>query len=162
MPRSFGPGLMTTTERSRLMGAVRQRGTMPELIVRKIMSDLGLRYRLNVAGLPGRPDLANQSRELVVFVHGCFWHRHEGCPKATTPTNNRAFWLLKFSQNVARDAKNIAALKRLGFTVIVVWECETANEARLIQRLKRFVKMRHTLRVPLKSGIVASARKQHA
>jgi DNA mismatch endonuclease, patch repair protein len=135
--------LPTTVERSRLMGAVRQHGTRPELIVRKVMSELGLRYRLNVVGLPGRPDLANQSRGMVVFVHGCFWHRHRGCSKATTPSNNRGFWLRKFSENVARDEKNISALRRLGFSVIVVWECETTDKARLAGRLKRLVQQAH-------------------
>jgi DNA mismatch endonuclease (patch repair protein) len=137
---------MTTVARSRLMGAVRQRGTAPELVVRRLLTDIGVKYRLNVAGLPGTPDLANQTRRFVVFVDGCFWHRHPGCSRTTTPKGNRKFWLSKFEANVARDRRNRLALRRLGYSVIVIWECETVNLGRLDRRLRRLLAPGHNRR----------------
>jgi DNA mismatch endonuclease, patch repair protein len=131
--------LVTTPERRRIMAAVPQAGTTPELLVRQVLSRLGLRYRLNVQGLPGRPDIANRRRLLAVFVHGCFWHRHEGCQLATTPKRNRQFWTKKFAANCVRDARNSAALRRRGYSVVVVWECETRKLLKLESRLRRLV-----------------------
>lgn len=124
---------------SRIMRSVRQRGTAPELVVRRLLSDMGVRYRLNVSGLPGTPDLVNQARGFAVFVDGCFWHRHAGCSRATTPKANHKFWLSKFEANVARDRRNRLALRRLGYSVIVVWECEAAYPSRLAGRLRRLL-----------------------
>lgn len=124
-------------KRSKIMSAVRQRGTTPELAVRRILSGLGMRYRLNVPDLPGRPDIANRSQRLAIFVHGCFWHRHANCRRATTPKENRKFWVEKFHSNVERDKRNAAALRRLNFTVLTVWECETAMPEVLRQRLRK-------------------------
>src|SRR5690348_570731 len=107
------------------MAEIRQAGTAPELAVRESLSRLGLRYRLNVRSLPGRPDIANLTKRFAVFVHGCFWHRHEGCRRTTTPTSNREFWEAKFTANRQRDQRAIEALEQLGFRVCVVWECET-------------------------------------
>lgn len=106
------------------MGLVRQKGTLPELIVRRLLSSLGHRFRVSRRGLPGSPDIVNASRRWVVFVHGCFWHRH-GCKATTTPGQNREFWMAKFERNMQRDRRNIEALEALGYRVIVVWECET-------------------------------------
>lgn len=106
------------------MGGVRQKGTRPELVVRRSLSALGRRYRLNNRDLEGSPDVANRSQRWAVFVHGCFWHRH-GCKASSTPTRNREFWQAKFSRNVERDARASAALRAQGYTVIVIWECET-------------------------------------
>ena len=118
------------------MSRVRQAGTSPELDVRRTLRELGVRYRLNARTLPGSPDIANRARRLAIFVHGCFWHRHEGCARTTTPTRNRDFWLEKFAANEARDARNTAALRKLGYRVIVVWECETRDAELLRNRLK--------------------------
>jgi DNA mismatch endonuclease (patch repair protein) len=106
------------------MQAVRQAGTDGELAVRRALTSLGLRYRINTRSLPGSPDLANRVQRFAIFVHGCFWHRHPGCPYASTPKSNRPFWREKFRANVRRDRKAIDALEELGFVVVVVWGCE--------------------------------------
>ena len=125
-----------TPERSRLLGRVRQKKTAPEEVVAKALRRLGLAYRRNVKGLPGSPDFANRKRGFAIFVDGCFWHHHTGCRRATVPKNNRAFWQAKFAANRARDAAAIRALRRLGFRVLVIWECELARvEARLARVL---------------------------
>lgn len=115
------------------MGQVRQKGTKPELIVRSLLSSLGHRFRVGHRGLSGSPDIVNASRRWVVFVHGCFWHRH-GCKATTTPSRNREFWEAKFQRNVERDRRSIAALEALGYTVIVVWECETKRELEALRQ----------------------------
>jgi DNA mismatch endonuclease (patch repair protein) len=122
------------------MQRVRQRGTPAERIVAEVCRDLGLRYRLNVRSLPGSPDLANKARRWAIFVHGCFWHQHPGCPKATMPKRNAAFWREKFEANRRRDAAKLEALRSAGFSVAVVWECETADLGRLRRRLQRWPK----------------------
>lgn len=128
--------------RSALMAAVRQSGTEPELVVRALLRALKVRVQANARGLPGTPDMANRRRGLAVFVHGCFWHRHAGCSKATTPRHNRVHWLEKFRDNVRRDARRQAELAELGFRVIVVWECETRKPERLVRRLGRELRIR--------------------
>ncbi len=112
--------------RAALMGRVRQKDTRPELQVAATLRSLGLRYRKNVRSLPGSPDFANKRRRWAVFVHGCFWHRHTGCRRATTPRANREFWLEKFAANRLRDARAIRKLRSMGFKVVIVWECQTA------------------------------------
>lgn len=118
------------------MAGVRQKGTKPELVVRRVLSTLGHRYRIHNRELPGSPDIANRSRGWAVFVHGCFWHRHEGCRRATTPKRNAAFWHAKFERNVQRDRESVAALERRGYFVAVIWECETRDRENLCLRLK--------------------------
>ena len=108
--------------RSRIMASVRQKGTGPELRLRKALHRLGFRYRLNDNKLPGSPDLVFPKYKAVIFVHGCFWHRH-GCKASTTPKTRRDFWLAKFKANVERDEAKIEALKAKGWRVLVVWEC---------------------------------------
>ena len=122
-------------QRRELMQRVRRRGTPAETRVAKVCRDLGLFYRLNVASLPGSPDLANKSRRWAIFVNGCFWHQHRGCPKATMPKRNAEFWRQKFAANRERDARKVRILKAHGFRVMVVWECETANLDRVRRRL---------------------------
>ncbi len=113
--------------RSRLMARVRSRDTSPELRVRRIFYRLGLRYRLHCKGLPGRPDLAFESRRLVVFVHGCFWHRHPGCKATRTPKSHLEFWKGKFDENVERDKRVKEKLLLEGWSVLTIWECETLD-----------------------------------
>lgn len=127
--------LVVDRETSLRMANIRQHGTTPELAVRRIARELGLHYRVNNRNLPGSPDLANRSRGWAVFVHGCYWHRHPQCPKATTPTRNRAFWETKFAANVARDKQAVAALRRAGYRVRIVWECETEYPGPVRKRL---------------------------
>jgi DNA mismatch endonuclease (patch repair protein) len=123
-------------ETSERMAGVRQKGTKPELIVRRILRRLGIHYRVANRGLPGSPDLANRRRHWVVFVHGCFWHRHPGCHLSTTPTRNQEFWLAKFERNVERDQQRASELRELGFRVVTVWECETRTPESLAVRLQ--------------------------
>src|ERR1700674_5066845 len=113
--------------RSALMARVRQRGTAAELVVASALRSLGASYRLNVRTLPGSPDFANRTRRWAVFVHGCFWHRHAGCVRATVPKTNKKFWQTKFAANRVRDRRAIRMLRRSGYRVIVVWECEVEN-----------------------------------
>jgi len=119
------------------MKRVRQEGTAPELRVRKALTSIGARYRVNVRGLPGRPDIANRKRRKAIFVHGCFWHFHSECGRGQIPTRNRDFWEGKLRANRARDDAKREALKSSGFKVLIVWECEL-EEAELIARLRDF------------------------
>ncbi|MFN7769570.1 MAG: very short patch repair endonuclease [Planctomycetaceae bacterium] len=131
---------LTPDERSRLMAKVRSKDTAPELAVRHVVSSLGFRYRLHGGGkLPGSPDLVFPRLRKVIFVHGCFWHRHEGCARCRTPKTRRGFWLTKFAGNVTRDRRNERQLRRLGWGVMVIWECQVPSTARLIARLRRFL-----------------------
>ncbi|WP_322597456.1 MULTISPECIES: DNA mismatch endonuclease Vsr [unclassified Methylobacterium] len=117
--------------RSKRMSRIRSRDTKPELLLRRSLHALGLRYRLGGAGLPGKPDLVFPRYRTVIFVHGCFWHRHSGCRVATTPKSNTAFWTHKFERNVARDAEAARRLAALGWQVLVAWECEIVTKSRL-------------------------------
>jgi len=121
------------------MSRIRSTNTKPELVVRRMLTGMGLRYRLHRAGLPGKPDIVFGPRRLVIFVHGCFWHRHPGCKEATMPAANRAFWQAKLEGNAARDQRHRAALRKLGWRVVTVWECETRQPERLARRLARAV-----------------------
>ncbi|WP_281262227.1 very short patch repair endonuclease [Acuticoccus kandeliae] len=134
------PETPPNTARSALMARVRQRGTKPELVVSELLRRIGCRYRLNVRTLPGSPDFANKARRWAVFVNGCFWHHHKACRRATIPGANRPFWLEKFASNRRRDAAAARALRRLGFRVVVVWECETADPGPLFTRLSEILK----------------------
>lgn len=118
---------LTTAQRSERMSKIRGRDTRPELVLRKLLHARGFRYRLHRADLPGKPDLVLKRYRAIVFVHGCFWHRHLGCSISTTPKSNTKFWMEKFERNVVRDQRNIQALKNLGWHVHVVWECELAS-----------------------------------
>jgi len=125
--------------RSLIMAAVRSEDTKPELAVRKIVHAMGYRYRLHDRKLPGRPDLVFVSRCKAIFVHGCFWHRHTGCRYATSPKTHVAFWKAKFSYKVARDRRNRRELKKLGWVVLTVWQCELKNPKKLTERLNEFL-----------------------
>jgi DNA mismatch endonuclease (patch repair protein) len=121
------------------MAAVHSKNTGPELAVRKIVHRLGYRYRLHVRSLPGSPDLAFPSRRKVVFVHGCFWHRHAKCQRATWPKTRQEFWLEKFASNVARDRRARSELKRMDWAVFTVWACELKKPDKLTERLNDFL-----------------------
>ena len=109
--------------RSRMMSGIRSKNTKPELIVRSFLHRAGLRFRLH-AKLPGKPDLVLPKHRTVVFVHGCFWHRHTGCRFSTTPANNSEFWQEKFADNVRRDARVRQQLQELGWRVLIIWSCQ--------------------------------------
>lgn len=110
--------------RSRMMSGIRGRDTKPEIIVRKFLHAQGFRYRIALKNLPGKPDIVLPKYRTVVFVHGCFWHRHHGCKYAANPSTNKQFWESKFAQNVSRDAAVRKLLRRDGWRVLVVWECQ--------------------------------------
>ena len=107
------------------MRAVRPKNTSPERKVRSVAHSLGLRFRIHRCDLPGSPDLLFPKRRTVIFVHGCFWHRHENCPRATTPKTNTEYWSRKFKDNMERDRQNGRKLEDDGWKVLVIWECET-------------------------------------
>lgn len=109
--------------RSRNMAAIRGKDTKPEMTVRKFLHRRGFRYRLHVKDLPGKPDIVIPKFRTVVFVHGCFWHRHKGCKNAVLPKTNPDFWEKKLKGNVKRDRKNLEALRNMGWRIVVVWEC---------------------------------------
>lgn len=125
--------------RSALMRRIRGRDTTPERTVRRAAHALGYRFRLHRRDLPGTPDLTFPRLRKVLFVHGCFWHRHEGCGRTTWPKTRALYWRKKFEENVGRDRRNIAELKALGWDVLVVWECETFDWSKLLALLSEFL-----------------------
>lgn len=131
--------IVSPARRSAIMGRIRGKGTKPELLVRSAAHQLGFRFRLHVKYLPGSPDLVFPRRKLALFVHGCFWHRHEDCPCCYVPKSNIQFWREKFNKNVLRDKRVRTGLEDMGWRVAVIWECETADSDRLPKRLKELL-----------------------
>lgn len=129
-----GPRVDAAT--SSRMARVRSSDTRPERRVRSLLHRLGYRFRLHRRDLPGTPDIVLPKHETVVFVHGCFWHRHPGCKRATTPKKNREAWERKFARNVKRDRRAHDKLTALGWKVVTVWECELRDEEALAERLR--------------------------
>ena len=125
--------------RSRNMSRIRSEDTKPEITVRCHAHALGYRFRLYSQDLPGKPDLVFPSRRAVLFVNGCFWHRHSGCRRATTPKTRTPFWIEKFRRTVERDREVSARLQQLGWRVFVIWECETHCKMQLEQLLRSYI-----------------------
>jgi len=121
------------------MAKVRSQDTKPEVLVRSLIHRMGFRFRLHNKHLPGNPDIVLPRHKKIVFVHGCFWHQHEGCPHAARPASNIAYWNKKLDGNVRRDRANLEKLAALGWRVLVIWECETRNREQLILRLQEFL-----------------------
>jgi DNA mismatch endonuclease (patch repair protein) len=115
---------LTPEKRSWNMSRIRSKNTKPEIAVRKMLHQRGIRYRLHAKDLPGIPDLSNKSKKFAVFVNGCFWHQHEGCKRANIPKSNKDYWIPKLDKNVEKQRKNLALLNKMGFKTYVVWECE--------------------------------------
>lgn len=126
------------------MAQVKGRNTGPEKAVRSLLHRMGYRFRLQRADLPGKPDIVLPKHRTVIFVHGCFWHRHTGCKRASMPAANSDYWKRKFERNVTRDAQNRIALESGGWRVLVVWECELRDLTALQVRLSDYF---NTLRV---------------
>lgn len=120
------------------MSRIKSRDTNPERVVRSILHRMGFRFRLHGRKLPGRPDIVLPKHQVVVLVHGCFWHRHSRCRFAYTPKSNLPFWLRKFEENVARDRRAAKALRARGWKIVTVWECQTSD----VERLKRLLARR--------------------
>lgn len=121
------------------MSRIGGKDTGPEMVVRRMVHSMGYRYRLHQSKLPGRPDLVFAGRRAVIFVHGCFWHRHAGCELARMPKSRLEFWGPKLEANAARDARKIDELRAAGWRVLVVWECELVDAAKLRSRLAEFL-----------------------
>ena len=131
--------IVSPERRSAMMSGIRGRNTKPEITVRKLVHFLGFRFRLHRKDLPGTPDLVFPGRKKVVFVHGCFWHRHPGCRFAYNPKTRPEFWRAKFDANVARDQRACSQLQSAGWGVLVVWECETTDTEKLSRTLRSFL-----------------------
>lgn len=131
---------LTMAERSRVMGRVRSKDTKPEMIVRRLTHGMGYRYRLHDKKLPGCPDLVFRRRRKVIFVHGCFWHRHRNCALARLPKSRRDFWTPKLNANRKRDERNLRELAKAGWPALVIWECEIGDSDALARRIRDFLK----------------------
>lgn len=125
--------------RSEIMSRVRAKDTKPEMVVRRMLHAAGYRYRLHARDLPGKPDLVFPGRRKVVFINGCFWHRHRGCALARLPKSRTEFWTEKLERNRERDERNVEALREQGWEVLTVWECEVRDPATLMPRVVAFL-----------------------
>lgn len=127
---------LTPEKRSWNMSRIRGTDTKPEVLVRSILHCAGYRFRKNVNALPGKPDIVLPKYKTVIFVHGCFWHRHKGCKDATTPKSNKAFWKKKFDRNVANDRKHTRELRKLGWKVVTIWSCQLKKSEKLVRHIE--------------------------
>jgi DNA mismatch endonuclease, patch repair protein len=126
-------------KRSEIMARVKGRDTGPELLVRAIVHSLGYRFRLYRRDLPGCPDITLPKHRKVIFMHGCFWHSHKRCPRSARPSTNIAFWRKKLDSNITRDKRNIKQLRKDGWRVLVIWQCQTRNSETLKRTLSEFL-----------------------
>jgi DNA mismatch endonuclease, patch repair protein len=139
-PIAYAPHMadtLTPSERSLLMSKIRSKNTAPERAVRSLLHRAGYRFRIHVRALPGTPDIVLTRYRLVVFVHGCFWHRHPGCKVATTPKTHKKFWTAKFARNVANDQKHRRKLRRMGWRVVTVWACQLKSPEKVLARIEK-------------------------
>jgi len=127
------------------MAKVKNRDTGPEKIVRSLLHNMGYRFRVQKADLPGKPDIVLPKLKTAIFVHGCFWHRHPKCKRATTPASNTEYWNPKFARTVARDARNKELFEADGWRVLVIWECELKDQGALRLRLLNFLEQPTTI-----------------
>lgn len=125
--------------RSELMSRIRRANTKPELVVRHLLHGLGYRFRVQLKGVPGRPDIAFTKRRKAIFINGCFWHAHEGCAHWRMPRSRRAFWEAKLMANRARDQRLIAAAQDAGWACLTIWECEMHDMTKLVARLSKYL-----------------------
>jgi len=130
---------LNTEQRSKNMAAVKGKNTTPEIRVRKMLHKMGFRFRLHRKYLPGKPDIVMPKHHLCIFVHGCFWHQHPGCKRATVPEFNREFWVTKFQGTLKRDKQAEKVLRQQGWHVCVIWECETKENELLIRTIRRCI-----------------------
>lgn len=132
---------LTPEQRSERMSRVRCKDTKPEWVVRRLVHGMGFRYRLHRRDLPGNPDLVFPIRGKIIFVHGCFWHRHGSCKYTRWPKSKLEFWKPKLEENSRRDKANLRELRRLGWRVMIVWECQIGNVERLAARIQKFLEV---------------------
>lgn len=147
--------------RSEIMRRVRSANTTPELLVRRLLHRAGYRFTLANKHLPGNPDIVLPRYRTAIFVHGCFWHRHRGCREATMPSSNVAYWSAKFERNRVRDRKDGRELRRLGWRVVIVWECQTRRPERLLRTLNRALGTR-PYELPAEERAPIAAEKEHS
>ena len=121
---------VSKSKRSKIMKSIKSKNTKPELILRKFLFAQGLRYKINYKKLPGKPDIVFVSSEVSIFVHGCFWHQHKDCEITNIPASNSSFWASKFDANLERDKKNLMEIKKMGWDVLTIWECEILDKNR--------------------------------
>lgn len=133
---------LTKKKRSWNMSRIKSKNTKPELIVRSLLHSMGYRFRLHRKDLPGKPDIVLSKYKTVIFVHGCFWHRHKGCKRCTTPSSNQEYWKNKFERNIANDKSHKVQLRGKGWKVFVIWECETNNLDKLQGKCTRISKIK--------------------
>ena len=126
-------------KRSWMMSRVKSKDTKPEKIVRSMIHRMGFRFRKNRRDLPGSPDIVFPKYRKVIFIHGCFWHGHKNCSKASRPSSNEEFWSDKLDTNIQRDRKKVRELKKQGWKVLIIWECQIKDEKRLTRKIKRFL-----------------------
>lgn len=126
-------------KRSWIMSRVKGRDTKPEILVRSFVHRMGFRFRLHRRDLPGNPDIVLPRHGKIIFVHGCFWHGHKQCRRSKRPTTNKVFWNKKLDENIERDKRFRRKLRRMGWKVLIVWQCETRKPEKLIGKLERFL-----------------------
>ena len=148
---------LTIAERSRLMAKIKGKNTAPERAVRSLLHRAGYRFRIHVRGLPGTPDVVLPKYRAVVFVHGCFWHRHRNCKIATMPQSHKKFWSEKFARNVANDVRHRRKLRRLGWRVVTVWSCQLRHPERVLANIEKALKPQYRC-APDPLPMVAEAR----
>lgn len=132
--------VFTKAKRSWIMSRVKGLDTKPEIVGRSVIHRMGLRFRVHRRDLPGNPDIVLPRHNKVIFVHGCFWHGHTGCARSKRPTTNTRFWTKKLDANIARDERYRKTLRRTGWKVLVVWQCETRRPKDLLRTLERFLR----------------------
>jgi len=138
--------IISTDRRSQNMQRIRSQNTLPELCVRRLIYKMGYRYRVNVSNLPGKPDIVFAGRRKVIFVHGCFWHRHAdpSCPFAHIPQSKQDYWLPKLERTIERDIENLNKYEQLGWATLIIWECETKDLVRVAERVQEFLELSST------------------
>jgi DNA mismatch endonuclease, patch repair protein len=132
--------ILTPEERSNRMRLIRSKNTAVEVQVRRMIHSMGYRYRLHSRNLPGKPDLVFSSKKSVIFIHGCFWHSHDGCKLARRPKSNQQYWDSKLESNKLRDFEALQSLDRIGWKSLVIWECELSNPDSIRTKVKKFLK----------------------
>jgi DNA mismatch endonuclease (patch repair protein) len=132
--------VFSKSKRSQIMARVHSKDTSPELIVRSTLHRLGYRFSLSSKNLPGKPDIVLSRFHKLIFVHGCFWHQHNGCKASERPSSNSDYWNKKLDRNVVRDKKNIASLRKSGWDVLIIWECQIRRKIALLSRIEKFIK----------------------
>jgi DNA mismatch endonuclease (patch repair protein) len=134
---------LTKEQRSVNMSKIRSKDTLPEIRIRKALWRMGYRYRLHYKQLPGKPDIVITKQKIVIFVHGCFWHRHENCIEASRPKTNSAYWETKINKNIERDKKHQEGIKQMGYKIFIIWECEVKKN--IEENIKLLDKLLNTI-----------------